>query len=89
MGVFNHFFVLRLSNADSELLIEYLDSINTPIEDVMKGKVSVPYPEPADFSKARNLNTSMRVMRDLLYTDTKMEVILAKLMIDDVIGSYN
>lgn len=51
MGIYNHFFVVRLSQEDGKKSIQYIDSINTPIEQIMKGEVTVPNPEPEDYSK--------------------------------------
>ena len=63
MGVFNHFFVIRMSNDKEKLLIEYFDSVNTHIEDIMAEKVTVPEPKTEDFKKIKNQKTAMKVVR--------------------------
>ena len=77
-----------MSNHNQELLIEYFDSINTPIEDIMNEKVSVPEPKAEDTKKIKNQKTAMKVVRELLYSEIKIQSILVQLRIDEIVGSY-
>lgn len=44
MGVHNHYFALKLNglHKDQEHKIKYMDSINTPINEIMNGICSIP-----------------------------------------------
>ena len=65
-----------------------MDSINTPIEDIMEGKISVSNPDKESHAKVKNLKTAMMVIRELFYQGSKMQGILVKLRIEEILGSY-
>ena len=58
VGCYNHYFVLYLKGKN----IYLLDSLNTPLPDVMNGTVSVPNPTDLDKGRFRDMKTAIEIV---------------------------
>ena len=89
MGVYNHFFVLKLNDLSSnELKLEFIDSVNTPINDIMNGVCSVPNPTAEDQKRINNMKTAIETVLELYYADTSVQSLLVRLRAKETLDSY-
>ena len=84
VGCFNHYFVLYLK--DKHIFL--LDSLNTPIADIMTGKISLPKPTAQDYGRYRDMKTSIELVEALYTTSVPLPALILRLRIDAIVGSY-
>lgn len=60
MGVYDHFFVIRLGSLNKKQPeVDFIDSVNTPIEEIMRGYCSKPNPTSSDIKKIENMKIAI------------------------------
>ena len=68
VGSFNHYFVLCLRNNK----VLFMDSLNTPINEIMQEKVSVPEPKPSDHQRIKDMKAAIELIVNLFTTNIRL-----------------
>ena len=68
VGSFNHYFVLCVRNSK----ILFIDSLNTPINEIMQEKISLPDPKPTDYRRIKDMKSAIELVINLFTTNIRL-----------------
>ena len=69
MGCFNHYFVVCLQKNK----LFYLDSLNTPINEIMEGKVTIPNASRADHQRIEDMKSAIEIILNIYQKNKTLE----------------
>lgn len=72
----------------NDLKLEFIDSMNTPIKEIMSNTCSIPNPTKQDIKKIQNMKIAIETVLELYHEDTSVQAILVRLRAREILDSF-